>query len=39
MTRKLLAAGAVLLLLVAGAAAYRVLDKEDPPQKRGSATE
>ena len=39
MTRKLLAAGAVFLLLVAGAAAYKVLDKEDPPQKRGSATE
>ena len=39
MTRKLLAAGAVLLLLVVAAAgAYKVLDKEDPPEKRGSAT-
>ena len=39
MTRKLLAAGAVLVLLVAGAGAYKVLSKEDPPQKRGSAKE
>jgi len=39
MRRKLLAAGAVLLLLAVGvgAAAYKVLSKEDPPQKRGSA--
>ena len=39
MTRKLLAAGAVLLLLVVAAGAYKVLSKEDPPQKRGSASE
>lgn len=38
MTRKLLAAGALLCLLVGGAAAYKLLDKEDPPEKRGSAT-
>ena len=39
MRRKLLAAGAVLLLLAVGVggAAYKVLSKEDPPQKRGSA--
>ena len=40
MRRKLLVAGAVLLLLLAAgvaAAAYKVLSKEDSPQKRGSA--
>ncbi len=39
MRLKLLAAAAVLLLVAAGAAAvaYKVLSKEDPPQKRGSA--
>jgi outer membrane protein assembly factor BamB len=37
MRRKLLAAGAVLVLLAAAAGAYRVLHKENPPEKRGSA--
>ncbi len=36
MTRKLLAAGAVVLLLAVGAGTYKVLSKEDPPEKRGS---
>ena len=38
MWRKLILAGVGVLLLVAGAAAYLVLNDEDPPRKRGSAT-
>lgn len=37
MRRKLLAVGVVFLLLVGAVAAYKVVSKEDPPQKRGSA--
>jgi outer membrane protein assembly factor BamB len=37
MRRKLLAAGVVIVLLGGAAGAYKVLNKEDPPEKRGSA--
>jgi outer membrane protein assembly factor BamB len=38
MTRRILAAGVILVLVVCAVGAYKVLHKEKPPEKRGSAS-